>query len=544
MMELTFIPLKTPEGATCGFAKVSGGFAELKLHAPVDGQAAVLTESGVVEGPPASRIAVPGARVQAVAVHVDGQLRCFGIARGAALGAEQVRARLMTCHRDAAPPAATARAAGGGPKAAGDAPKAAAAPAREPGLAASAAGEAAQGTAANAAGAEREPADAGKAGAAQAAGDAPKAMDVLMPAQPEENPRAATPADFAAAVRAAAAAPAREPGVAASAAGEAAPGTAAVRAAAEQAPAGAGKAGAAQAAGDAPKAMDVWMPAQPEENPRAATPADFAAAVRAAAAAPAREPEVAASAAGEAAPGTAANAAGAEREPADAGTLAAGDAPKTGAGAEEAQAAQDAPASIEQSAADSESFMALLRRADAAFSKLSERRLPGVAPASSTAAKPASAPLRRSARHGEAQPVMQQPAAQPDGSAAQRTDAQPAPAAPSEPPAAPAMTRRFPEDAAQWGEEIDRLLEDCAATEQREPISNPFPNIFPGARFQRVTRPGMQPHLEGDWQRGGERLRITAVPGAYSPHPPAHLRDFTRYIRARSGGYWIRVAPC
>lgn len=458
MMELTFIPLKTPEGATCGFAKVSGGFAELKLHAPVDGQAAVLTESGVVEGPPTSRIAVPGARVQAVAVHVDGQLRCFGIARGAALGAEQVRARLMTRHRDAAPPAATARAAEGGPKAAGDAPKAAAAPAREPGVAASAAGEAAPGTAARAAGAE-------------------------------------------------------------------------------QAPAGAGKAGAAQAAGDAPKAMDVLMPAQPEENPRAATPADFAAAVRAAAAAPAREPEVAASAAGEAAPGTAANAAGAEREPAGAGTLAAGDVPKTGAGAEEAQAAQDAPASIEQSAADSESFMALLRRADAAFSKLSERRLPGVAPASSTAAKPASAPLRRSARHGEAQPVMQQPAAQPDGSAAQRTDAQPA-------PAAPAMTRRFPEDAAQWGEEIDRLLEDCAATEQREPISNPFPNIFPGARFQRVTRPGMQPHLEGDWQRGGERLRITAVPGAYSPHPPAHLRDFTRYIRARSGGYWIRVAPC
>lgn len=458
MMELTFIPLKTPEGATCGFAKVSGGFAELKLHAPVDGQAAVLTESGVVEGPPASRIAVPGARVQAVAVHVDGQLRCFGIARGAALGAEQVRARLMTRHRDAAPPAATARAAEGGPKAAGDAPKAAAASVREPGVAASAAGEAAPGTAARAAGAE-------------------------------------------------------------------------------QAPAGAGKAGAAQAAGDAPKAMDVLMPAQPEENPRAATPADFAAAVRAAAAAPAREPEVAASAAGEAAPGTAANAAGAEREPAGAGTLAAGDVPKTGAGAEEAQAAQDAPASIEQSAADSESFMALLRRADAAFSKLSERRLPGVAPASSTAAKPASAPLRRSARHGEAQPVMQQPAAQPDGSAAQRTDAQPA-------PAAPAMTRRFPEDAAQWGEEIDRLLEDCAATEQREPISNPFPNIFPGARFQRVTRPGMQPHLEGDWQRGGERLRITAVPGAYSPHPPAHLRDFTRYIRARSGGYWIRVAPC
>ena len=506
MMELTFIPLKTPEGATCGFAKVSGGFAELKLHAPVDGQAAVLTESGVVEGPPASRIAVPGARVQAVAVHVDGQLRCFGIARGAALGAEQVRARLMTRHRDAAPPAATARAAEGGPKAAGDAPKAAAAPAREPGLAASAAGEAAPGTAARAAGAEQAPAGAGKAGAVETA--ASTTETVAAPDAPK-----------------AAAAPAREPEVAASAAGEAAPGTAVRAAGAEQAPVGAWKAGAVETAASTTETVAV---------PDALN----------AAAASVREPEVAASAAGEAAPGTAANAAGAEREPADAGTLAAGDVPKTGAGAEEAQAAQDAPASIEQSAADSESFMALLRRADAAFSKLSERRLPGVAPASSTAAKPASAPLRRSARHGEAQPVMQQPAAQPDGSAAQRTDAQPAPAAPSEPPAAPAMTRRFPEDAAQWGEEIDRLLEDCAATEQREPISNPFPNIFPGARFQRVTRPGMQPHLEGDWQRGGERLRITAVPGAYSPHPPAHLRDFTRYIRARSGGYWIRVAPC
>lgn len=472
MMELTFIPLKTPEGATCGFAKVSGGFAELKLHAPVDGQAAVLTESGVVEGPPASRIAVPGARVQAVAVHVDGQLRCFGIARGAALGAEQVRARLMTRHRDAAPPAATARAAEGGPKVAGDAPKAAAAPAREPGVAASAAGEAAPGTAA---------------------------------------------------VRAAAAsAPARGP-------------------AAEAAPGLAPETGAVETAADAAA----------QEPPKTAVNAPEAGTGEAKAAATGAAPEPAA------APGAAKAAVTVELVPpagpreAGAGTQAATGAPEAGAGERDVPAveageedAEDAPASIEQSAADSESFMALLRRADAAFSKLSERRLPGVAPASSTAAKPASAPLRRSARHGEAQPVMQQPAVQPDGSAAQRTDAQPAPAAPSEPPAAPAMTRRFPEDAAQWGEEIDRLLEDCAATEQREPISNPFPNIFPGARFQRVTRPGMQPHLEGDWQRGGERLRITAVPGAYSPHPPAHLRDFTRYIRARSGGYWIRVAPC
>lgn len=419
MMELTFIPLKTPEGATCGFARVSGGFAELKLRAPVDGQAAVLTESGVVEGPPASRIAVPGGRVQAVAVHEDGQLRCFGIARGAALGVEQVRARLMA-RRDAA----NAKAA------------------REPA-------------------AEAAKAGAGTGGAARA---------VAADAAAQEPPKTAVNAPEA--------------------------GTGEAKAAATG---GVPEPAAAPGAAKAAVTVELVPPAGPRE--------------------------------------------------AGAGTQAATGAPEAGAGERDVPAveageedAEDAPASIEQSAADSESFMALLRRADAAFARLSERHAPGVAPASSTAAQLASAPLRRSARHDGAQPAMQQPAAQPGGSAAPRTDAPSAPAAPAETPAAaPSVARRFPEDAAQWGEEIDRLLEDCGAAEQREPIANPFPNIFPGARFQRVTRPGMQPHLEGDWQRGGERLRITAVPGAYSPHPPAHLMDFTRYIRARSGGYWIRV---
>lgn len=538
MMELTFIPLKTPEGATCGFAKVSGGFAELKLHAPVDGQAAVLTESGVVEGPPASRIAVQGGRVQAVAVHEDGQLRCFGIARGAALGAEQVRARLMARRRDAA----NAKAA------------------REPAAAGAAKAGAGTGGAARAAKAVPDvletatPTEAPKAAGA--------ARDVWMPAQPEGNLRAAAPEDFAAAVRAAAAsAPARGP-AAAGAAGEAAPGIApdagavetAAGAAVEEPPktavnapeaeTGEAKAAAtrdvletAAAPMETPKAMGTETAPKAGAAARGPQPADAAnagtaKAAAAEAAADVLETVAAASGAAKAAV-TVEIVPPADAPKAGAGTQAATGAPKVGAGEEDAE---DAPASIEQSAADSESFMALLRRADAAFARLSERHAPGVAPASSTAAQPASAPLRRSARHGEAQPAMQQPAAQPGGSAAP-----PAPAAPAEPPAAPVVARRFPEDAAQWGEEIDRLLEDCGAAEQREPIANPFPNIFPGARFQRVTRPGMQPHLEGDWQRGGERLRITAVPGAYSPHPPAHLMDFTRYIRARSGGYWIRV---
>ena len=67
--------------------------------------------------------------------------------------------------------------------------------------------------------------------------------------------------------------------------------------------------------------------------------------------------------------------------------------------------------------------------------------------------------------------------------------------------------------------------------------------MLPGGHGIALSLPGGAAHLAGEWQRGGERMQITAVPGAYSPRPPAHLPDFTRYIRARSGGYWIRVRP-
>ena len=221
-----------------------------------------------------------------------------------------------------------------------------------------------------------------------------------------------------------------------------------------------------------------------------------------------------------------------------------------------------APASIEQSAADSESFMALLRRADAAFQRLSRRvepmpgadMLPGAPPE----------PPRRSGRTEDgvraAAAVAQDTAAPADGAAAEppelpRTSpAAPAGGAAAEPPELPRMpsaapadgprrARRLPGELSGWSDEVDRLLEDRAPLPRRDPVANPFPNIFPGAVFERVTLPGGAAHLAGEWQRGGERMQITAVPGAYSPRPPAHLPDFTRYIRARSGGYWIRVRP-
>lgn len=203
-----------------------------------------------------------------------------------------------------------------------------------------------------------------------------------------------------------------------------------------------------------------------------------------------------------------------------------------------------APASIEQSAADSESFMALLRRADAAFQRLSRRvepmpgadMLPGAPPE----------PPRRSGRTEDgvraAAAIAQDTAAPADGAAAEPPEL---PRMPSAAPAGdgPRRARRLPGELSGWSDEVDRLLEDRAPLPRRDPVANPFPNIFPGAVFERVTLPGGAAHLAGEWQRSGERMQITAVPGAYSPRPPAHLPDFTRYIRARSGGYWIRVRP-
>ncbi len=257
-----------------------------------------------------------------------------------------------------------------------------------------------------------------------------------------------------------------------------------------------------------------------------------------------------------------------------------------------------APASIEQSAADSESFMALLRRADAAFQRLSRRvepmpgadMLPGAPPepprrsgrtedgvrAAAAIAQDTAAPADGAAAEPPELPRTS-PAAPADGAAAEppepprrsgRTEdgvraaaaiaqdtAAPADGAAAEPPELPRMpsaapagdgprrARRLPGELSGWSDEVDRLLEDRAPLPRRDPVANPFPNIFPGAVFERVTLPGGAAHLAGEWQRGGERMQITAVPGAYSPRPPAHLPDFTRYIRARSGGYWIRVRP-
>jgi hypothetical protein len=447
MTELEFIPLKTPEGKVCGHARIAGGYAEVRLRAPLAGRVAVLTATGVTEGPAGGRIAVRGAdaRVQAVVVHEDGRVRCMGLSRGASLAPEQVRARLMTSHRAAgAPqadvavqaPAVSRRAAEAIPSAGTEAPPAipAAAPA------------------------------------------APVAADIAQTETPATTATAATgmPVERQD--------PAEAPDASAARA-------ATVPAAAESGAAQTAEGGAQATAMNARPATTAESAQPQQSSPAAAVEISFTPVEN-------REPS--------------------------------------------------APPSIEQSAADSESFMALLRRADAAFQRISRRN--GPMPGADMLPDGAFAPhARRSSRHGDAVQERKTPTAAPGAPehapAVQTAAMRPSAAAPVTGEATSRRAHRLPGEAAGWSDEVDRLLEDCEPRPRREPIANPFPNIFPGAGFYRVSLPGQSAHLEGDWQRGGERVQITAVPGAYSPRPPAHLPDFTRYIRARSGGYWIRIRP-
>ncbi len=88
--------------------------------------------------------------------------------------------------------------------------------------------------------------------------------------------------------------------------------------------------------------------------------------------------------------------------------------------------------------------------------------------------------------------------------------------------------------AADWGRDAGADPLDAKPA----PVPNPFPHIFPDAQF---IRAGNDDTLLGEWVHGNSRAEISAVPGPYSPQPPPHLAGYTRYIRARSGGYWVKV---
>lgn len=94
MLELEYIPLKTPDGAICGHARVRSGFVELSLRTPMRASALVITENGSASGASGARIPV-SAQVSAIALHEKDVLRCCGFSRTTALKPTDLRRRLQ-----------------------------------------------------------------------------------------------------------------------------------------------------------------------------------------------------------------------------------------------------------------------------------------------------------------------------------------------------------------------------------------------------------------------------------------------------------------
>lgn len=207
-----------------------------------------------------------------------------------------------------------------------------------------------------------------------------------------------------------------------------------------------------------------------------------------------------------------------------------------------------------------EAFAALLERADAVFRRIS-------APfGDEEAAAPLAFEPRRETRAPERTPAI--PYAAPASPEAETafTGGTAASAAPLDAPApaseglreAAAVRQAEPnerpegappasQDGSAWSRAVDDMLKCAPDAPAPAPdaaaslIENPFPHIFPGARFHHRGELYGSETLMGEWERSGEAFHVTAVLGAYSPQPPDALPGFTRYIRTLRGGYWVRV---
>jgi len=75
------------------------------------------------------------------------------------------------------------------------------------------------------------------------------------------------------------------------------------------------------------------------------------------------------------------------------------------------------------------------------------------------------------------------------------------------------------------------------------PIANPFPAVFPVAKWQKRSYVGTDRYtLEGSWQTSRGNFRISAIPGNYAPTTPMRQRGYTKFLRATDGnGYWISI---
>ena len=531
MTEVAYIPLKTADGAVLGHARVCGGTVVFQFRRAVQGQAVVLTDSGRFSGDLHGSVRMDGAVIAAAAIE-NGRVLCVGQTRGNALCADEVRRRLIDpaveelrgksaetaplisntgSNQDKSSPLSVVSVSSAPTEHASVPPQ----PARET-IAQSAADEV-----------QRT-----EAQSIPAHGDTPRQAEPLrranaptehapVPPQPAREPIAQPAADDVQRAEAQSM-PAHgdtprqaEPLRSANAPTEHAP-----------VPPQPTRETIAQPAADEVQRTEAQGIPAHGDTPRQAKPLRSA-----------NAPVEHASVPTQPARETIAQSAADEVQRTEAQSIPThGDTPRQAEPVRETagkllhftRAEDRVPPSVQESAADSESFMALLRRADAAFSRLNTPVLPLV---TQEGARSAAQSERARETHASADAFR---------TALSGTKAEPSPQKPSSAQRPPADTAECASHRRAWDEQVEALLELPNAI-ARERCDNPFPHIFPGAQFVRISGSGVLEHLEGEWISGRERYRLFAVRGEYSPLPPRHLSGFTRFIRTRSGGYWVRV---
>ena len=481
MTEVAYIPLKTADGAVLGHARVCGGTVVFQFRRAVQGQAVVLTDSGRFSGDLHGSVRMDGAVIAAAAIE-NGRVLCVGQTRGNALCADELRRRLI----DPAVEELRGKSAETAPLISNtgsnqdkSSPLSVVSVSSAPTEHAPVPLQPTRETIAKPAADEVQRTEAQSI---PARGD--------MPRQAEPSRSANAPVEHASVPPQ----PAREP--------------------------------IAQPAADEVQRTEAQsMPAH-GDTPRQAEPLRRANAPTEHASVPTQPTQK-----------TIAQSAADEVQRTEAQSIPThGDTPRQAEPVRETagkllhftRAEDRVPPSVQESAADSESFMALLRRADAAFSRLNTPVLPLV---TQEGARSAAQSERARETHASADAFR---------TALSGTKAEPSPQKPSSAQRPPADTAECASHRRAWDEQVEALLELPNAI-ARERCDNPFPHIFPGAQFVRISGSGVLEHLEGEWISGRERYRLFAVRGEYSPLPPRHLSGFTRFIRTRSGGYWVRV---
>ncbi len=505
MSEITFIPLKTPEGQTAGHAKVQNGVVALSLRANAGAQALILTSGGSVMSEVTGQIRASG-QVQAVALHDHGKLRCCGFARGSRCTVDEIRAQLIALY---AKPTQKPQ-----PVATPEPPKTSSSstvrpfPLRQQ---------------------------------AETAADSAHSAKTPAPCQQEEASRNCAEAEHT---------PCQQPPISSS---------------------------SLEPARDvlqAPTASESINVSAPRSGPAEAQQDPCVTRVE-----------------------TTVKVWPMEREPVPCQTCGAatdhGKDDVVGDDEEDMKAFLEqlqqetaaalfpppeavSPESTEDTARRAEAFAALLERCEAVFEKIAITPEQPARPEPPTREplvfhheEPVLEPMNRSAEVGETlvfhneEPLplsekarqaasgdRETPLACHESSKAGESNSKDAKSPQdrrgSTAAYVPAWAARA-ESIASWNASVDALLDNCPGNGEssnpggRRPVPNPFPHIFPDARFYDEWDDAGTHLLIGSWQRGMESFTVTAVRGEYSPRPPEHLPGFTRYIRTKQGGFWVRV---